>query len=375
MGRDPGQVKFLLNVLDYLQQDLKKQEAEFPEKMKMFSEENIFGIFDYCQETDMNILNNLKEIDGQKQNLKRLRIGIFARQLSATVKYIIHAINAFDLVCARYMAMNYEEVVLVNLTQIAQISNKSRISNQALRSLMINDVFTQILISIMASKTPEEVSEKNGEIAVAADIIYQVFRHDTGQLSLIWGDALNKTVPAISKILKDERNAGLFKEETELKDAIGLLENYMEPIFTYSIISDKDDGIMLLLIEFNKKCRYQGPPKLGKGFFGVYCLNISLGIQQKNASSHKYDPSGLSSIEDEANFLRDDIKYFGSGSYVNSPIIYMESALNILNIMASYYNNILIHYLEKDIFSGISMITNSLCLIIDRFLTNVSMES
>ena len=184
-----------------------------------------------------------------------------------------------------------------------------------------------------------------------------VFRHDTGQLSLIWGDALNKTVPVISKILKDERNANLFKEEPELKDAIGLLENYMEPIFTYSIISDKDDGIMLLLIEFNKKCRYQGPPKLG--------------IQQKNASSHKHDPSGLSSVEDEVNFLRDDIRYFGSGSYVNSPIIYMESALNILNIMASYYNNILIHYLEKDIFSGISMITNSLCLIIDRFLTNV----
>jgi len=159
--------------LDYLQKDLKKQEQEHPEKLRMFREENIFGIFDYCQETDMNILNNLKEINGHKHNLRRLRIGIFARQFAATIKYIIHAINAFDLICARYMAQNYEEVVLVNLTQIAQIANKSRISNQALRSLMINDVFTQSLISIMASKTPEEVSEKNGEIAISADIIYQ----------------------------------------------------------------------------------------------------------------------------------------------------------------------------------------------------------
>ena len=48
------------------------------------------------------------------------------------------------------------------------------------------------------------------------------------------------------------------------KNAVFLLESYMEPIFTYSIINDKDDGIMLLLIEFNKKCRYAGPPKLGR---------------------------------------------------------------------------------------------------------------
>jgi len=56
-------------------------------------------------------------------------------------------------------------------------------------------------------------------------------------------------------------------------------------------------------------------------------------MQQKNTPSHKHDPHGLPSITDESNFLRDDIKYFGNGSSPGSPIIYMESALNILNIM------------------------------------------
>ena len=56
-------------------------------------------------------------------------------------------------------------------------------------------------------------------------------------------------------------------------------------------------------------------------------------MQPKNTSGHKHDPYGLPSLSDEANFLRDDIKYFGNGSFPGSPIIYMESALNILNIM------------------------------------------
>jgi len=42
-------------------------------------------------------------------------------------------------------------------------------------------------------------------------------RYDTGELSLLWGDALNKTIPPISKILRDEKNQIYFREETELK--------------------------------------------------------------------------------------------------------------------------------------------------------------
>ena len=173
-GKYPEHLKIVLNVLEYLQKDLKKHEANLPEDFKVFNEDNMFGIFDNCPNFEMNILNGLKDIEnGHRIPVKMIRVGVFARQLSASLKYIVHAINAYDLICVRHMADNYDEVMLINLTQLARISNKNRISNQALRSLMINELFMQLLIAIMSAKNVEEVSDKSGEIAMAAEIIYQ----------------------------------------------------------------------------------------------------------------------------------------------------------------------------------------------------------
>lgn len=48
-------------------------------------------------------------------------------------------------------------------------------------------------------------------------LMFIVFRFDSGELSILWGEALNKTIPPISKILKDEKNQDYFKDEVELK--------------------------------------------------------------------------------------------------------------------------------------------------------------
>ncbi len=168
-------MKIVLNVLEYLQKDLKKFETLFPEHSQSFNEDNIFGIFDNCPNMDMNILNSLKETSNTSHRFsnKMIRVGIFSRQLALTLKYIIHAINAIDLICVRQMADNYDEVMLINLTQVAHIANKNRISNQALRSLMINDYFMQLMVAIMSAKSAEEIVDKTGEIAMVAEIIYQ----------------------------------------------------------------------------------------------------------------------------------------------------------------------------------------------------------
>jgi len=174
LGKYPEHLKIVLNVLEYLQKDLKKHEGNLPEQMKVFNEDNMFGIFDNCPSHEMSILNGLKDVEnGHRIPVKMIRVGIFARQLSATLKYIVHAINAVDLICVRQMADNYDEVMLINLTQLARISNKNRISNQALRSVMINEGFMQLMIAIMSSKNAQDVADKTGEIAMAAEIVYQ----------------------------------------------------------------------------------------------------------------------------------------------------------------------------------------------------------
>lgn len=203
-------------------------EAVLPESQRVYHEDNILGIFDYGNEFDMNILNGIKENIDEKRFSKRLvRIGIFARQLSATLKYIIHATNCLDKICVRKMADDFDEVLLQNLSQIAHIATKNRISNQALRSMMQNDFVVHLLTSIMNAKTLEDVYFKNAEIALISEILYSsnkfyqiwllVFLNDNGKLPLLWAEALNKIIPPISKIVKDEKNNEYFAEAKELK--------------------------------------------------------------------------------------------------------------------------------------------------------------
>jgi len=174
LAKNPQDIKLILNILEYLQKDLKELEAQVPEEMKAFHEDNMAGLFDYCEEFEMNILNSIKDtLKGKNFSEKKVRLGILARQLSSTLKYIIHAINALDIICVKHMAEDYNEILLLNLTQIAHIVNKNRVSNQALKSLMVNDFVMQLLISIMASKNAEEVANKSAEITLAAEIIYQ----------------------------------------------------------------------------------------------------------------------------------------------------------------------------------------------------------
>lgn len=70
------------------------------------------------------------------------------------------------------MAESYDEYLIQNLSQIAHIAAKNRISNQALRSLLMNDFIMQVFTSIMQAKTAEEVSFKTAEIALISEILY-----------------------------------------------------------------------------------------------------------------------------------------------------------------------------------------------------------
>lgn len=229
IATNPQEVKLILNVLEYHQQDLKRMEASLPEDQRVYHEDNILGIFDYGSEFDMSILNGIKENIDEKRFSKRLvRIGIFARQISTSLKYIVHATNCLDKICVRKMADDYDERLLQNLSQIAHIATKNRISNQALRSLMHNDFVVQLLTSVMTAKTFDDVYFKNAEIALISEILYSgnkfiikfdnlVFLNDNGKLPLLWADTLYKIIPPISKIIKDEKNNEFFAEAKELK--------------------------------------------------------------------------------------------------------------------------------------------------------------
>jgi len=230
--KSPENVKALLNVLEYLQQNLKRIEQILPEHKRIYTEDKMVGIFDYGEDFEMNILNGLTEgLSDLNVDKKRIRIGIFARQLSYTLKYIVHSINCIDKICVRKMAEDYNEVLIQNLTQIAHLASKNRVANQALRSVMINDFVIQLFTSFIGAKTPDEVLDKAAEIALVSDILYNsktienilkslVFLNDDGKLPLLWGDTLNKIIPPISKILKDEKNDELFGEARDLRVVI-----------------------------------------------------------------------------------------------------------------------------------------------------------
>ena len=170
----PSHIKLVINTLEYLQTDLRTLDNAFPEEMKAFTEDNMLGIFDYCQDTHMNILNSIKDkFDTKQVSLKMVKTGIYARQLSATLKYVVHAINTIDHMCVKHMAEVYDETLLQDLTQLAHISNKNRVSNQALRALVINEFVMQLLVSIMSAKTVDEIINKSAEITLVCEIIYQ----------------------------------------------------------------------------------------------------------------------------------------------------------------------------------------------------------
>jgi hypothetical protein len=173
LANNQQELKLILNILEYHQQDLKRMEASLPEEQRVYYEDNILGIFDYGTDFDMNILNGVKEnIDEKKFSKRLVRIGIFARQLSSTLKYIIHGTNCLDKICVRKMADDYDEVLVQNLSQIAHMATKNRISNQTLRSMMKNDFIVQLFTSIMSAKTFDEVYFKSAEIALICDILY-----------------------------------------------------------------------------------------------------------------------------------------------------------------------------------------------------------
>ena len=80
----------------------------------------------------------------------------------------------------------------------------------------------------------------------------------------------------------------------------------------------KGDGIILLMMEFNDKCRCKPTIK-------------PLMAGQTNKRS---DIAHSSKSEIEK--IHDDLLYFGNFDIPDSPIIYLDSTLNLLNIMVIY---------------------------------------
>lgn len=61
-------------------------------------------------------------------------------------------------------------------------------------------------------------------------------------------------------------------------------------------------------------------------------------LQQKSTQNQKWEANGLPKHENDLAILRENILYFGNDTYPESPLIYIESALNILNIMVTSYH-------------------------------------
>ena len=179
--------------------------------------------------------------------------------------------------------------------------------------------------------------------------------NDDGKQALICGESLTKIIIPIAKAIKTEANIGRLDDEyKELKNSLSRLDNYLEPIATYSNTIEKEDGIVLLLKEFNKQCRH---------------IPQKLGIINKNDPSEKYHGNGNYDPVATCKLLRENILLLGNSHHPTSTIIYIDSALNCLNLMVSYYNNNFIRYLDGDLLTSVNQVTTTLTFLLERLLS------
>lgn len=61
----------------------------------------------------------------------------------------------------------------------------------------------------------------------------------------------------MAKCIRSEINLNRMDDSfKEFKAAFARLENYLEPIITYSSSTEQDDGCIVLMREFNRYCRH-----------------------------------------------------------------------------------------------------------------------
>ena len=174
IGKCSDQTKLLLHILDYLQNDLKTYETENSLE-SLYHEDSFLGLFEYgSNDTKINILNYANDylpIDDQHKKNK-IKIGLYARQLSLTIKYIATILKVIDRMYVKYMAFTYDKELINLLIEIAYISSKNRIAMNSLKCVLNNDYAMKLFVNLMNAKTIDDIIEKCGEIALILQILY-----------------------------------------------------------------------------------------------------------------------------------------------------------------------------------------------------------
>lgn len=114
--------------------------------------------------------------DGVKltdESYTEIKIGIFARQLTLILKYSIAAINLIDNICVKILANTFDENIVILLSDLANICRKNKLSNFACRKIFSNDYLFNILIFVASIKNYDEFLEKEIEINLIFEILYQ----------------------------------------------------------------------------------------------------------------------------------------------------------------------------------------------------------
>ena len=175
--REQSAVKQIIRGLDQLAVTLSKEhEITFGDLAhELFQEESIPGIFDGTELVERILFKlikrNSRSINAALQDSVRLRI--YAQQLSTTLKYILTGTKMIDFLYKKQTDGNYDVEFLNALNQVSNISNKNRLSNQALRCISYNEFFLPLFIGILTCENFEDAQLKHAEIAMACDILYQ----------------------------------------------------------------------------------------------------------------------------------------------------------------------------------------------------------
>lgn len=169
-------LKLLFQIMQIFQTQLKKYE-EINEKIdvkSLFDDNNLNSDFNFWPlDNDSLIISHSEE--GNKmneENYQEIKIGILARQITFILKYSISFINIIDNICVKILANNFDEDLVILLSDLVNLCRKNKLANFACRKIFENDYLFNIFIFLISVKSYEDYLEKEMEINLICEVFY-----------------------------------------------------------------------------------------------------------------------------------------------------------------------------------------------------------
>lgn len=105
-----------------------------------------------------------------EENSQEIKIGVLARQLTYILKYSISFINIIDNICVKILANNFDEEIVILLSDFANLCRKNKLANFACRKILENDYLLNIFVFFISVKSYEDYIEKEIEINLICEI-------------------------------------------------------------------------------------------------------------------------------------------------------------------------------------------------------------